>query len=439
MPVSRAAAHLYGLCTLCARCGACAPTLFADGPHHVTSIGGSTMKPGRSLLLTIAAMTFLAPTSVRAEGRSVVVLVEGQPNGEKVSSRIEAHLMAGHTVADPAALRAALASSSRKLQLLPRLQTAAVKAHIDVVIYVQARKARRGTNVRVLVVDPSANDALVDRDIALAAGVTPLDEANAVWEAVRSALPAASEPPPPSADTPAPPAVSPEVPAAAAPPAAPAEPAAPSPAVSEADVAPRAPASPKPYASRASTPLAIGVAFGAGSRDFSYVQRITTSLRPYSLGLAPVLRGNVEFYPAASTHIPVLSGLGIAADGAVSIGGNFEDANGTRVGTAWHWFDVGLRERISLARVLLLNVGAGFGLIHFSFTEDSPITSGPAELPNVEYEFVQAGGDVRWMPGRFSLFGGASGLYVLQTGFVGTLFPHESIGGMRAALARPTC
>jgi hypothetical protein len=174
----------------------------------------------------------------------------------------------------------------------------------------------------------------------------------------------------------------------------------------------------------------VQLAVDGGSRHFSYVDRLTATLRPYDLFAAPVPSLTAEFYPLARTRMVVLNGLGITGDYGHAVGLSSADAGGTRVVTSWHNFDVGLRERIDLHQILL-GVDLGFGAIDFHFDNPAGAT---AVLPSVSYRFLRFGLDLRAPFGAFSLFGGGSYLKVLSTGGEGDLFPRESVGGVDARL-----
>ena len=71
---------------------------------------------------------------------------------------------------------------------------------------------------------------------------------------------------------------------------------------------------------RANALASVGVAIEGASRDFSYVDRLTPTLRPYSLSAAPRVAISAEIYPAARTDTPVLKGLGATFDYALAFG-----------------------------------------------------------------------------------------------------------------------
>jgi hypothetical protein len=137
-----------------------------------------------------------------------------------------------------------------------------------------------------------------------------------------------------------------------------------------------------------------------------------------------------EVYPLAHTQVPVVRDLGIVGDYARAVGLRSTDAGGTRVGTSWQGFDVGLRQRLSLTHALLLGVNVGYGGIDFQFASTPTPT---AQLPGVRYRFLRAGVDLRGSLGPISIFGGGGYLGMLSSGDA-SAFPHESLGGVEARL-----
>jgi hypothetical protein len=166
-----------------------------------------------------------------------------------------------------------------------------------------------------------------------------------------------------------------------------------------------------------------------GSRNFQYVDRLTPTLRSYSLFAAPMVRVDGELYPLARSGLPVLEGLGVTADYAAAFALSSSDASGASVDTSWSRLDVGVRERVALGRAVLLGLRGGYGQILYSFGASPDATT---EVPSVEYHFVRAGADVRFLVDALSLYAGGSYLGVLSTGPVGTYFPRETVGGVEA-------
>jgi hypothetical protein len=168
-------------------------------------------------------------------------------------------------------------------------------------------------------------------------------------------------------------------------------------------------------------------------RHFSYVDRITSSLRPYDLAAAPVAVATGVVYPLAPTHIAVLRDFGITGEYSQAFALASQDSAGNRVGTTWQAFDFGATERIALPRGLLANVSAGYGGNDFQFSDAIP--GGAAALPSVSYRFVRVGADLRYgFLSAFAAWAGGSYLDVLSSGYTSQLFPRETVGGVEAHL-----
>jgi hypothetical protein len=367
----------------------------------------------------------------RAEpaGKTIAILTEGN-DAEAVATGLAAHVRLPNKVSDPRAFRGALSTRgarvigpastnhARDVQLITRVHAAVTELHVDGAILVTLRKTKRGVQAHVWAVDAHGEGALVDKELPLPASVDANGEADAVWATVADLIPApVEEPAPPPAPPPPPP---PE-------------------ASLQTTVGPAAadhgptPAAPVGQAGspRAHALLVVQAAIEAGSRHFSYVDRITPTLRPYDLFAAPIVSLAAEVYPLARAHIPIVNGLGATVDYARAFGLTSADAGGGSVGTTWQAFDVGIRERIALGRLVIVGIDAGYGAVDFTFDQGA-FSSGT--LPSVGYRFVRAGADARFNLGDFSLFGGAAYLPVLSTGGEGQLFARESVGGVEARL-----
>jgi len=175
----------------------------------------------------------------------------------------------------------------------------------------------------------------------------------------------------------------------------------------------------------------LGVALQGGSRHFSYVDRLTPTLRPYDLFVAPLVTVRGEIYPFMSSAIPVLGELGATAYYSRAFGLGSEDSGGTSVSTSWQAFALGLRERLPLGTSFILGINAGYGDTSFEF--DDPVRSA-AQLPSVHYKFLRGGLDGRFVRGDLSVHAAAGYLDVLSTGDLAALFPRASVGGVEAGL-----
>src|SRR6185312_4004005 len=174
------------------------------------------------------------------------------------------------------------------------------------------------------------------------ASATPGATVDAAWGAVESAFPADSPPTAP-APAPAPAPVAESAPAPAAP--------APEP---EADVAPRE------STEDAAPILRLGAAVVGGSRHFSYVDRISPTLRPYDLFVAPLVAVRADLEPFARGGQAGLEGLGLTGEYARAFGLSSSDAAGTPVDTTWQSYRVDLRDRFRLGSAVRAGAHAGF-------------------------------------------------------------------------------
>jgi hypothetical protein len=175
----------------------------------------------------------------------------------------------------------------------------------------------------------------------------------------------------------------------------------------------------------------LGAALQGGSRHFAYVDRLTPTLRPYDLFVAPLVAVSGEVYPFTTAPIPVINGLGATASYARAFGLASEENGGTRVSTSWQTFAVALRERVALGSAFILGIDAGYGDTRFAF--DNPIQPA-AQLPSVHYKALRGGLDGRYTHGDLSVRAGAGYLGVLSTGDFAALFPRASLGGIDASL-----
>jgi hypothetical protein len=181
-----------------------------------------------------------------------------------------------------------------------------------------------------------------------------------------------------------------------------------------------------------STALAsIGASIQGGARDFSYVDRITPTLRPYDLVAAPLVFVDGEIYPLARSRILVLEDLGATFDYAQAFGLASTDSAGTSVSTTWNAFDFGAHERVPIGHAVLAGIHGGYGEIDYSF-HGALRTS--AQLPDVQYRFVRGGLDGRVALGAIAVYGYASYLSVLSTGLFGTYFARASVGGIEGRI-----
>ncbi len=385
-----------------------------------------------------AAVALAAASPAQASDSQRVVVLGVGADGEAIAAGVASHLSQPYSSTDASAFRGALGTAAGLLPLatrrrdkdaefVARARAAERSAQTDSAIVVFAEKTRKAVVVHVWAIDAhGTGKAPVDRSVRLGAGASAGDGADAVWSAVAAEFPAQAAEPTPA---PAPSAVeaAPAAPAAGASPAKD-EPAAPG----DAAPAPSASAAAHPAAATRATSLAVlQVAMEGGLRHFSYVDRLTPSLRPYNLSFAPLFAIHGEVYPFAKMGVPVLSGFGATGSYARAFALSSKDAAGDHVGTTWQTFDIGARERLRLGDAVILGIDLGYGGDDFTF--DTPVTA-TAQLPSAQYRTLRAGLDGRVALGALSARAAASYLDVLSTGDFGRLFPRTSVGGVEAEL-----
>ncbi len=363
-------------------------------------------------------------------GESTAVVVEG-PRADQVAGWVEDRVQAPDTLVEGDVLREALrargalplhaaaGNPAKDAQLIARVRSAAREHNVDRAVLVDLRKTPTATRVHVWAIDLKHPGAVIDSDASLSPSATLIDETRAILALLppssSSASPAEA---PQAAQTPEPPA-----------PAGTGEPQlAPTPAVPDADrsTPAGAPASTGPM-------LSLQAALGVGMRHFSYVDRLSPSLRPYDLDATPMASVTAAVFPLELTRVPVLRDLGVTGEYAQAFAVSSQDSSGTHVGTTWQSFDVGAVERIALMRAVTANVSLGYGGNDFQF--DQSLAAAGAALPGVAYRFVRMGAGVRVeLPLAFSVFAGGSYLDILDTGATGQLFPRETVGGVEGHL-----
>jgi hypothetical protein len=393
---------------------------------------------GRSVGVAAAAGTSTADAP-----HPVVVLGEG-PDAEELASRLAGRLDTPYVRHDSAPFRALLSLSrapsfaaalkdrAKDGKLIARVRAAARGARVDAVVLVEVRKGKHGVLTHLWLIDAQgAGGAAVDRDVALDASASLPEETDAAWGVLGAHLPsrASLEPPVAAAPTKPAPEVTESVPA---PPPSPPPPAALAPPLTiEEHPAPQGPSSPARAGTRSTALAIVGARIEAGARHFSYIDRLTATLRPYDLGAAPLASVNAELYPLARTSVPGLRGFGLTFDYALAFALTSTDSAGTSVSTGWSSFDLGARERIPLGRSVTLGLGGGYGEIIYSF---KGALSPTAELPDVHYRFIEGGVDASVSVAGFDFYGAGSYLGVLATGIFATYFPRAMVGGVQGRL-----
>jgi hypothetical protein len=386
-----------------------------------------------AMFVAPGATAFLPCAASADDVRSVVFVAEG-PEGDVIASRVASRLPPHYASVDARAFRASLArgapapltgalkSRRADAELVTRARAVGIDAHVDLAVLVQVRRSKGAQQlVHVWVIDAhQADAAAVDRDVPIAPGSSVDDTAGSTWGAIESAFPA--EVPAP-ASTPLSAASTSSASGPVAVPAGGSEEPARGADMAEADATP-------PVASGGGPSLLrLGVALQGGSRHFAYVDRLTPTLRPYDLFMAPLVAIRADFDPFFRSRAALLNGLGVTGEYARAFGLSSADAGGARSSTSWQNFRVDVRDRTRLGDAVFAGLHAGFGAIDFSFDD----ALGPqAELPGVAYRFVRAGADGQGALGDLRLYGAASYLVPLSTGAVGDLFPRTKVGGVEA-------
>ena len=367
-----------------------------------------------------------------AQSQHAVVFCSEGPDSEDVVSRVASHLRSPYqrregsefckNVSSGRLGTLAGAATDRKAdtKLLVRARAAARSANADLAILVSTRRPKRGAPaMHVWLVDAGGEGpAEIDEEVTVGAGATAAEQADAAWTILASDVRMSG-----GETAPTGPAAHGSTEVATTSPA--------TSAPADADRGVSGEPDPEARAGRKGDLLWIRAAIATGSRDFSYVDRVTPTLRPYTLFAAPMARIEAEVYPFARMSIPGLRDFGITGDCAKAFALSSDDSTGTSVSSSWGLFDIGAHERFPVGHSWLLGLGAGYGEMSFSF---NGALGAPAELPGVQYQLVRFGGDARVALGPFSVYGYASYLDVLSTGPVGGDFPHASVGGLEGRL-----
>jgi hypothetical protein len=380
---------------------------------------------GRTAALTVAlVLSSVAGAKASGAREPMVVVVEGA-RADAVSGWIADRLNAPDTLEEEQAFRGelrargalplhlAVANPARDARLIACAHAAAGGTDVARALLVDVQKTSSATRIHVWSLDARPGGAMVERDITLPAAASVIEESRAILATVPAPVAPVAEAPKTVEPVARPPAPSSRAP------------------VVETERAPDRIASAPPPEGGAQL-LSIEAALGVGTRRFSYVDRVTSSLRPYSLGGAPMASVAGAIYPLAFTRVAFVRDFGVTGDYARAFAFSSEDSTGARVDTTWQSFDVGGTERIRLSRALLANVSVGYGENDFQFNQS--LAGAAAALPSVAYRFVRAGADLRATVSAFSFFGGGSYLDLLSTGYTSQLFPRQSVGGVEGHL-----
>jgi hypothetical protein len=373
-----------------------------------------------------------------AEGERLVFVLGEGTDAEEIGSRVASRLTAPYVARDPAPLRrslttarapslaAAAKESAKDAKLVSRTWFAVRRAHADAAVLVHVRKSRQAVSGHLWLIEADGDGAAaVDREITLPAGASAADVSDAIWSALASHLsssgaPASEAATPQSKDPPAPPkSIEVSQPTTAAAPSA--EP--PSPSASEPERA-------AVRSTREDALFVIRALVEVGTRHFSYVDRVTTSLRSYDLLAAPLVGVHGELSPFSRANVPVLKDFSVIGDYRLALGLSSTDSAKDSVSTSWSSFDIGARERVHLSQSLALGLHGGYGQDDYTFGAVSAGTT----LPDVQYRFIAVGPDANLTLSRLSLYLSGSYLGVLSAGLVGTYFPRATVGGVEGTI-----
>ena len=172
-----------------------------------------------------------------------------------------------------------------------------------------------------------------------------------------------------------------------------------------------------------------------GSRSFDYVERVTPDQREYVIGAVPLAGISAEVYPFSGTA-SVARGLGLTGhwDSAIGLASRLQPSSTSalatpdgKLGTSWSNLDVGARWRLALGERWRFAGRAGYGFVDYAVAAGAAPLRG---LPNVKYEFIRAGADLRVGVWFLAFIASADYLVVTTTGALGERYPRASVGGL---------
>lgn len=170
----------------------------------------------------------------------------------------------------------------------------------------------------------------------------------------------------------------------------------------------------------------VGVAFEMGGRHVAFTDAISQNIRPYDVLGAPMIAASAAVYPAATTGIPVLKDIGLAARVAFAVGLSSSTKGGKEsIANTWIRFRGGLRWRLvpGTERGPVFGLTGDFGIDTFSFDNAGDLAG---SVPAADYKYLRAGAEMRLPLGpiAFELGGGYRGL--LSVGPIGDRFTKGS-------------
>jgi len=185
--------------------------------------------------------------------------------------------------------------------------------------------------------------------------------------------------------------------------------------------------------------LELAVGARGFSRNLAYYDQVSPGLREYQLAMGPAVVANIAFYPLALASSGPAAGIGIVADVEQSVATQSQLAadttfpSGATFPTSMHEFAGGLRYRIPVASSQIGLAVTG-GEHAFWFVSGGGADRNQLEIPNIAYQFVRGGIDVRVaVTPELSLGAGAGYRHVLnQGGPINKTFPHLTVAGVDA-------
>jgi hypothetical protein len=379
-------------------------------------------------LVALAVVAAIAPAAPASAAPSTVALWLDGREALRLHATVAAALPAEWTALPARTVAHAVPAVTRAHRGLgERLHALGERLHAQAALYVRVEPRAH----QLLLVVARAGGEPVERHLAPRALQATLAEL--LREPAASAPVAAAAPAPRSAIP------SPRV--AAAPKRAVEKQPAPAPAPASAPP-PGEPSGDNELVARAAAPSPPGAIFalaldgGVGARRLTYNQALTPNLPTYSVAAVPLLGFRAALYPLARTGVAFLRDLGAVGgfDRSLYQQSTVEGVagNASHESATWTMFDVGLRERIRFhtARPSIaptLGVALAYGGQSFIFDDGGIPLS---QTPSVDYRYVRPAVDARIAIGRVTLFADFGYRFILSSGYIGSRFPHASVGGL---------
>lgn len=174
--------------------------------------------------------------------------------------------------------------------------------------------------------------------------------------------------------------------------------------------------------------LSLQVGPELGARHFQYTDGLTSNLRSYDLGAAPLVAASAGVYPFADLASAI--DVGLIGGYARAVALSSAPAGGDAVTTDWWRFHAGVRGRARIGASFVLGISAVYGGETFGFSESAL----DAQVPAVAYRFIRPRVDARAAFGRFAVAGSVGYDIMLSAGRVADRFPHASVGGVESSL-----